>query len=99
MHVGTLAQPVAGSNTGASPTSPRLVKAAHEFESQMMKELLKPMNGSGGLSGDDDDSDSGSNTALGDFASEALGRSLSEHGGLGIANSIMRSLSQAGKTK
>ena len=31
---------------------PRLVRAAHEFEAQMMKELLKPMTASGSLTGD-----------------------------------------------
>jgi Rod binding domain-containing protein len=72
----------------------RLVSAAHEFEAQMMKELLKPMTSKDGLSGDEDeDAISGSTGALGEFASEALGRALSEHGGLGIANSIVKGLS------
>ena len=56
--------------------SPRLVRAAHEFEAQMMKELLKPMTGSDALTGaEDGDSDSGAGSggALGEFASEALG--------------------------
>ncbi len=73
---------------------PRLVRAAHEFEAQMMKELLKPMTADSGLTGEDDDS--GSCGALQDFASEALGRALSEQGGLGIAKSILRDLSHSG---
>jgi Rod binding domain-containing protein len=81
----------------ATPAQPRLVRAAHEFEAQMMKELLKPMTNSS-LTGEDEDSgaDSGSGGALGQFASEALGRALSEQGGFGIANSIVRDLSHSG---
>jgi Rod binding domain-containing protein len=73
-----------------------MVKAAHEFEGQMMKELLKPMTGSTSMLGDDDDSGGGSNGALGEFASEALGRALSDRGGFGIANQIVHELSHSG---
>lgn len=88
-------------NPASQPDSPvrpepRLVRAAHEFEGQLMKELLKPLtqndSGSESLTGDDDDSGSGS--ALGQFAAEALGRALSDHGGLGIADRIVSRLSQ-----
>jgi len=68
---------------------PRLVKAAHEFEAAMMKELLEPLiPGHSGLEG----GDSGSSSALSSFAGEALGQALSEHGGFGIAQSIIRQL-------
>jgi hypothetical protein len=62
----------------------------------MMKELLKPMTGSDGLTGDE--SGTGSGGAMGEFASEALGRALSERGGLGIARSILHSISRTGKS-
>ena len=87
---GTLAAEPAGS------PQPRLVKAAHEFEAQMMNELLKPLTASDGLTGDEDDAGLDSAGALGGFASEALGRALSEHGDLGIADRIVHSLSHAG---
>jgi hypothetical protein len=58
-----------------------------------MKELLKPMTGGVGLSGEDGDADSGSSGALGEFASEALGQALSERGGFGIAHRIVSELS------
>ncbi len=76
---------------------PRLVNAAHEFEAQMMQELLKPMTGNDALTGDDEDpgGDSGSNGALGEFASEALGKALSQHGGFGLANHIIHDLSRS----
>jgi Rod binding domain-containing protein len=71
------------------------VKAAHEFEAQMMQELLKPLSAGNGLDGEDGDGASGSGGALGAFASEALGRGLSEQGGFGIADSIVRQLTAA----
>ena len=79
----------------AAPANPppRLMKAAHEFEAQMMKELLEPLNAGDGLTGDDD---AGSAGALGQFASEALGRAISAAGGLGIANRIVSNLAERG---
>lgn len=69
---------------------PRLIQAAHEFEAQLVNELLKPMTHALGT---DEDSDSGSGGALADFATEALGKALSQNGGLGIADTIIRNLS------
>jgi Rod binding domain-containing protein len=89
----------AASGTGSAATpQPRLVRAAHEFEAQMMKELMKPMTHGGSLTGADEDADgdSGSGGALGEFASEALGRALSERGGFGIASRIVKDLSHSG---
>ncbi len=92
--IGTVGAVAANQTESAPP--PRLVRAAHEFEGQLMSELLKPMTRSDGLTGDE--SDSGSGGALGEFASEALGRALSEQGGFGIATSIVRSLSHSGNS-
>ena len=95
-------------NTGMGATGnlatpqPRLVKAAHEFEAQMMKELMKPLNQTNGLGGegeDGNDEDTGSGGALGEFASEALGRALSDHGGFGMATRIVQQLTPAGNHK
>jgi Rod binding domain-containing protein len=68
----------------------RFEKAAHEFEAQLMKEILRPM------SGGDDESEPSSSGALADFASEALGQALSRQGGFGIAGRILQTLSQNG---
>jgi Rod binding domain-containing protein len=94
LNSGTAA--AAGDTQGAVAPQPRLVRAAHEFEAQMMKEIMKPMTGASGLTGEDDDSSSGSAGALGEFASEALARALSDHGGFGIANQIVKELSHSG---
>lgn len=86
----------AGTAISSAP-QPRLVRAAHEFEAQMMKELMKPLNQGDSLTGTDKDGDdSNSGGALGEFASEALGRALSNGGGFGIATSIVKHLSSAG---
>jgi Rod binding domain-containing protein len=96
MEAAAMATSAAASNALAPP--PRLVRAAHEFEAQMMKELIEPLQ-RGTAAGEDDggasepDGDSGSSGALGEFASEALAQALSERGGLGIATSILNKLS------
>ena len=92
-----LATTAAAATATPAVPQPRLVRAAHEFEAQMMKELMKPLNQGNSLTGADDDADddSGSSGALGEFASEALGRALSEHGGFGIASSIVKQLSHS----
>jgi Rod binding domain-containing protein len=69
-----------------------------------MKELLKPMTGQDSqdsqdfLTGEANDAggDAGSSGALGQFASEALGQALSQKGGFGLADSIIRDLSHSG---
>ncbi len=94
MQIGAIDTGVRG--TAAPALSPRLVRAAHEFEGQMMQELLKPMTDGDALKGTDSDSGAGSGGALAEFASETLGEALSSHGGFGIANQIVRELSQSG---
>jgi Rod binding domain-containing protein len=86
----------AGSATGTTAVSPRLTQAAHEFEAMMMKELLKPMTSSQDDDADSGDTTLGSGSALGEFASEALGKALSQHGGFGMANRIIGDLSHSG---
>jgi len=93
--MGAEREQVATTTSQATP-QPRLVRAAHEFEAQMMKELLKPMTGGDGLTGDEDSSGAGSAGALGEFAGEALGRALSDQGGFGIAHRIVQDLSHSG---
>jgi Rod binding domain-containing protein len=89
-------QPIAITSHDNMQTAPqpRLVRAAHEFEAQMMKEMLKPLTTGDGLTGSDDDS--GSTGALGEYAGEALGRALSEGGGFGIATRILGQVSHSG---
>jgi len=69
----------------------------------MMKQLLEPMTDGDALTGAEDGdsglgsgSGTGSTGALSEFASEALGSALSERGGLGIADRIVKELSLSG---
>ena len=85
-----------GMEHGNAPA--RLVRAAHEFEAQMMKELMKPMTAAtrSRTQTMTQTATRDSGGALGEFASEALGRALSEQGGFGIANRIIKDLSHSG---
>jgi|SRR5580658_2562227 Rod binding domain-containing protein len=91
-----------GNAQAAATPSPKLVHAAHEFEAQMMKELLKPMTESDPLTGDEKgadgvlDSGAGSGGTLGEFATESLGKALSDRGGFGIADRIVNQLTHSG---
>ena len=85
-----------GTAQPAIAPSPKLVAAAHEFEAQMMKELLKPLSSSGLAGADGDgDNDSGSGNALASYATEAFGKALSNGGGFGVAKSIIHSLTHS----
>lgn len=81
-------------NHGTPAQNPRLAHAAHEFEAQLMKELLKPVTAGAGLPGDDDEE--GSAGALGAFAGEALANAISQAGGFGIADRLIQQLSRSG---
>jgi Rod binding domain-containing protein len=95
MHLHGLRGMALGTQASATAKPPaQLVKAAHEFEGQLLQQLLKPMTDSDGLTGD---SLTGSAGALGSFASEALGQALSAQGGLGLADQIIRELTPAAK--
>lgn len=76
----------------SSPLSPKVVHAAHEFEASMMKELMASLE-PGHDSWGGDESEDGSASSLSDFAGEALSQAISEHGGFGIADRIIRQLS------
>jgi flagellar protein FlgJ len=90
-----------GSSAVAHPKDPKLERCAHEFEASLMAELLKPMQESDGLTGEDGGGGTASGGALSGFASESLARAISERGGFGIANRILQQLepSNAGGTQ
>ena len=82
---------IAGRST--TTPQPRLLKAAAEFEAQMMQELLKPLAQNGE---ETDGALEGSMNSLQSFAAGALGTALAREGGFGIASSIVRELSHDG---
>ena len=85
--------------TPTSKPSPRLANAAHEFEAALVAELLKPMQQDPLFSESGDDSgDAGSQGSLRSFGTEAIARSISDHGGLGIARVVLERLATADQT-
>lgn len=103
MPVHTALGGVALSSGGASAAqpSPKLVRAAHEFEGMLMEELLKPL-ATGGVPGEDEDGDGGDNGggglgsagAVGSFAVDSLAQAISQAGGFGIANKLIAQIEQ-----
>jgi peptidoglycan hydrolase FlgJ len=92
MNLTGLSPLVQSPEPGATP-SPRLVGAAHQFEASMLNELLKPLQERSEFSDKDEDADdSGSAGAMREYGAEAMARSLSEHGGLGIAKMVLAKL-------
>jgi Rod binding domain-containing protein len=83
-----------GTSSAQNTPQPRLVKAAHEFEAQMMKELLKPLTSGSSEDGEEDGGSSGG--ALTEYAGEAMARAISDAGGFGVSNRIVSDLTKAG---
>lgn len=80
---------------GAFAPSPKLVKASHDFEAMMMKELVHPMVNMGDIFGDENnETAAGSGNALSEYSAEALAGALSQHGGFGMADRIVAELSR-----
>jgi Rod binding domain-containing protein len=84
------------SQSAPSARNLKLERSAHEFEASLMAELLKPLQETYSASGEDSEAGGmGSESALGDFASESLARAISERGGFGIADRVLRQLNSA----
>ena len=75
----------------------KLADAAQQFEAMMLQELLKPMRTSeDDLSGEK--SEDGSFDTIASFGTEAVAKSISKSGGLGIARQVVQQLSQQEKS-
>lgn len=92
MHLARVGVQETASQSVPAAKDPKLERSAHEFEASLMSELLKPLQADG-LTGEDSEADgTGSGGALQDFASESLAKAISERGGFGIADRILRQL-------
>ena len=72
--------------------NPKLESAAHEFEASLMQEFLKPLQHDSLFADEEskgDDDTSGSAGTLMSYGAEAMAKSISEHGGFGIARKIL----------
>jgi peptidoglycan hydrolase FlgJ len=71
----------------------KLVDAAQQFEAMMMQEMLKPMR-SGEDSWDEEKQNDSASDTISSFGTEALAKSISKAGGLGIAKQVIRQVTQ-----
>ncbi len=80
--------PVLAANSAAAP-SPKLVKAAHEFESILLQSWMEKMNKS--FLGTEESQDPAHDT-VSSLGTQAIATALSARGGIGIASMILRQL-------
>ncbi len=73
----------------AAAPSPKLVKAAHEFEAILLQSWMEKMNKS--FLGTEESQDPAHDT-VSSLGTQAIATALSARGGIGIANMILRQL-------
>ena len=71
----------------------KLEDAAQQFEAMLMQEMLKPMR-KGEDSWDEEKNDDSASDTISSFGTEALAKSISKGGGLGIARQVVRQVTQ-----
>jgi flagellar protein FlgJ len=71
----------------------KLEDAAQQFEAMLMQEMLKPMRKDEDSWDGEKNDDSASDT-VSSFGTEALAKSISKSGGLGIARQVVRQVTQ-----
>jgi Rod binding domain-containing protein len=94
LPVGTPPGAVTGSATlaaapGADTKTAKLVNAAQEFEAMMLNEMLKPLHFGSGVEDGSEESAGGAAETIRGMGTDALGKALASHGGLGIARKIV----------
>ncbi len=76
--------------TVATANNNRLISAAHQFEASLLSELVKPLQENPLFADRGTSEEQG--TILTEYASQAFGQALSEHGGFGIARKVLAHL-------
>ena len=87
---------IASSTAAATPqANPKLVNAAHQFESMMLQQMLKPMmSHEDSWGGDDGESRDSSMDTISSFGTEAVATAISKDGGLGIARQVIQQVTK-----
>lgn len=80
------------SATTAQAPSPKLVKAAQEFEAILLSSWLEKLQSS--FAGPDDGSDAAHDT-IASMGTQAIASALAAHGGIGVAKLLVQHLSKA----
>jgi flagellar protein FlgJ len=96
MKIDTTAASTNGTAAAAPPAiNPKLVNAAHQFESIMLQQMLKPMmSHEDSWGGDDGESHDNSLDTLSSYGTEAVATAISKDGGLGIARQVIQQVTQ-----
>ena len=81
----------AANSPQSGTVSPRLHQAAVQFESMLLKDLLKPLSESAGMSGTASGEQAGT---LQSFAVDAIAGTMAKSGALGFARQIEETLSR-----
>ena len=81
--------PLPSADRSAAAPSPKLVKAAHEFESILLQSWMEKMNKS--FLGTEESQDPAHDT-VSSLGTQAIASALSARGGIGIASMILRQL-------
>jgi flagellar protein FlgJ len=88
---------ITSSTATATPqaSNPKLVSAAHQFESMMLQQILKPMmSHEDSWGGDDGESRDSSMDTISSFGTEAVATAISKDGGLGIARQVIQQVTK-----
>lgn len=80
--------------SSGAQASPKLAKAAREFEAILLQNWLEKMNKS---FADDKDSSDAAHDTITSMGAEAVATALSARGGIGIAGMMLRHLAASGK--
>jgi len=73
----------------ADPQQAKLVSAAQAFEAMMLNEMLKPLHFGAGVDAGGEESAGGASDTIRGMGTDALGKALASHGGLGIARKVV----------
>jgi len=80
------------------PDSAKITDAAQQFEAMMLNELLKPLQFGAGVDEGGGESTGGAADTIRSLATDALGKALSQHGGVGIAQKIAKEITKERNT-
>jgi len=102
LPVGTPGAVTVSASSAASPPvdakTARLVNASQDFEAMMLNEMLKPLHFGAGVEDGGEESPGGASETISSMGTDALGKALAAHGGMGIARKIVADVTKEQET-